>query len=342
MSLKSWLPAVGGAVLLLLSGCATTPLHPTALPSAPRVLSRELQDKILALDPEAVTEADVHETLALAPAPQVINIHGGIYPVYRAMRSFSEFLTGMGYPEASVKLPDGKTSFSCYDGAVSIAGATAWYYEHSGLRPMIVGHSQGGMQAVKVLHHLAGHFATNLPVWNPVTQRAEPRFEITDPFTGAARPVVGFRLPYVTAVAAGGLTRALPNQWDLAGKLRDVPDSVEEFTGFYFGLDLLGGDALGFGPANRYQSEGQAVVRNVRLPTRYHHGTVPSTKHLAENQQVRDWVNNYHPTDAPEFNEHFAADTANILWGADVWHSIKKHWVRELQNLIRARRAQKS
>lgn len=339
MRVKSGLLAMGGA-LLLWSGCATTPLPSAALPVAPRVLTPELQTKILALDPEQVSETDLRETLALAPAPQVINIHGGVYPVYRAMKSFSEFLAGMGYPEASTKLPDGRTSFSCYDSAADIAGAAAWYYEHSGLRPMIVGHSQGGMQAVKVLHCLAGHFATNVAVWNPVTQRAEPRVEFIDPRTGAARPVVGLQLAYVTAVGAGGLTRALPNQWDLAGKLRDIPDSVEEFTGFYFGLDLFGGDALGFGPANCYQSEGKAVVRNVQLPTWYHHGTVPCTKHLAENQQVRDWVNHYHPTAAPEFNEHFAADTANILWGADVWHSIKKHWVRELQNLIRAQRAQ--
>jgi pimeloyl-ACP methyl ester carboxylesterase len=341
MSVKSWLPAVGGAVLLLLSGCATTPLPAAALPTAPRVLPPELQARILALDPEQVTETDLRETLALAPAPQVINIHGGIYPVYRAMKSFAEFLAGMGYPEASTKLPDGRTSFSCYDPAASIAGATAWYYERTGLRPMIVGHSQGGMQAVKVLHYLAGNFATNVLVWNPVTQTPEPRGEITDPLTGKSRPVIGFQLAYVTAVGAGGLTRALPNQWDLVGKLRVIPDSAEEFTGFYFGLDLFGGDALGFGSANCYQAEGKAVVRNVQLPTWYHHGTVPCTAHLAKVAAVRDWINNYNtPADQPEFNETFSTgtDTDNILWAADVWHSIKRHWVRELQNLIRAQR----
>lgn len=329
----------GFCLALLLSGCATPPPGGLTSASMPQVLPQELQEKILALDPERVTETDIRETLALAPAPQVVNIHGGIYPVYLAMESFSGFLTGMGYPEASAKNPDGSCSFSCYDSAAMIAGAAAWYYEHTGLRPMIVGHSQGGMQAVKVTHYLAGHYLKKIPVWNPPAQKPEDRFEITDPLTGRPRPVVGLRLSYVTAVGAGGLTRALPNQWDLAAKLRRIPDSVEEFTGFYFGLDLLGGDALGFGSANAYAAEGAASVRNVQLPTSYSHVAVPCTKHLAENQEVKNWVNNYNtPVAKPEFNEHFAAATGNILWGADVWHSIKKHWVLELQNLIRAQR----
>ena len=325
---------------LLLAGCVTPSSHDVPVSAKPVVLSPSLQDKILALDPEHVTDTDIRETLASAPAPQVINIHGGIFPVYLVMVSFSKFLAGMGYPEASAKLPDGSSSFSCYDSAGRIAGVAAWYYERTGLRPMIVGHSQGGMQAVKVLHYLAGHFTPKIPVWNPLTQHEENRVEFVDPRTGRKRPVVGLSLSYATAVGAGGLTRALPNQWDLADKLRRIPDSAEEFTGFYLGLDLFGGDALGFGAANRYRAEGKAAVRNVQLPTAYHHSTVPCTKHLSENQQVKDWINHYTPSDAPEFDGHFTADTDNILWGADVWHSIKKHWVLELQNLIRAQRGQ--
>jgi len=33
-------------------------------------------------------------------------------------------------------------------------------------------------------------------------------------------------------------------------------------------------------------------------------------------------------------------DKVNILWAADVWHSIKKYRVLELQQLIRAKRNQ--
>ena len=156
--------------------------------------------------------------------------------------------------------------------------------------------------------------------------------------------MVGLQLPYVTVVGAGGLTRILPNQWDMCGRLRDIPDSVEEFTGFYKGKDLLGGDFLGYGSANHFKSMGTAVVRNVRLPAVYQHGTVPDTKHLLKSQQIMDWINNYHPNDepydAPHLDVKFDADSRHILWAEDVWYSIKKHWVLELQRQLRAKRSQ--
>ena len=32
-----------------------------------------------------------------------------------------------------------------------LAGELAWYYESDGMMPMLIGHSQGGMLAIKVL-----------------------------------------------------------------------------------------------------------------------------------------------------------------------------------------------
>ena len=119
------------------------------------------------------------------------------------------------------------------------------------------------MQTVKVLRKFAGLSTKRLAVWSPLTWQSEKRFEITNPLTGQTRPVVGLQLPYATSVGAGGLTRVLPNQWDMCTTLRNVPDSVEEFTGFCKGKDLLGGDFLGYGPANHFKAKGQAVVRNV-------------------------------------------------------------------------------
>ena len=51
-------------------------------------------------------------------------------------------------------------------------------------------------------------------------------------------------------------------------------------------------------------------------------------------------MNRYEQTDAPKHPINLKGDTRNILFGADVWQSVKKHWVIELQRLIRARRAQ--
>ncbi len=75
------------------------------------------------------------------------------------MVSFGQFLIGMGYPEAAIRHPgDGRWSHSPYEDSAQLAGLVAWYYEHDGMRPMLIGHSQGGIQAVKVLRELAGEF----------------------------------------------------------------------------------------------------------------------------------------------------------------------------------------
>jgi len=57
-----------------------------------------------------------------------------------------------------------------------------------------------------------------------------------------------------------------------------------------------------------------------------------------DDQKIKDWINDYVPSERPEVNVEFESNSANILWAADVWYSIKKHWVLELQRLIRARR----
>jgi hypothetical protein len=340
------------ALACLLPGCGTLPRHGLDPQHAREIEasrvcrewkpSREVQQKILALDPEQVTDADIRGVLSNAPAPRIINIHGGVSWVIARMVSFSEFLIGMGYPGQSLTNPgDGTYSFSCYESSAKIAGVIAWYYEREGLRPMVVGHSQGGIQAVKVLDKLAGVSATRLHVWNPLTWEKEEACEITDPLTHQRRPVVGLQLSFASSVGAGGLTRILPNQWDMCFKLRQIPNSVEEFTGFCKTKDLFGGDYLGYGSANEFEPTDKAVVRNVWLPSSYRHGHIPDTKHLLQSRQMIDWINNYQPSldpvDPAELETKFEGDHRHILWAAEVWHSIKKHWVIELQRLIRAR-----
>jgi hypothetical protein len=345
------LSAIAFIAVLFACGCATYDrrgLDAVTAQQIERTMVRrqfrpepELRQRILGLDPEHVSAQEISEVLSQAPAPRVINIHGGIHPVQLRMISFSEFLIGMGYPASSItNSGDGTYTFSCYESSKMIAGVVAWYYEREGLRPMMVGHSQGGMQVVKVLRKLAGLSSSKLHVWNPLTWKREPACDIQDPVTGKRRPVVGLRLPYVSSVGAGGLTRLLPNQWDMCMKLRSVPDSVEEFTGFYKGKDLLGGDFFGYGSANRFHAMNKAVVRNVCLPSSYKHGAIPDTKHLLASQQIKDWINHYRPPDipfdTPKLDMEFVANSDHILWAADVWYSIKKHWVLELQRLLRA------
>lgn len=346
---RIFLLAAGGAFLL--AGCALYDRHGLS-PSRARAIERTLglakysltpalEDKILALDPEHVSANDIRQVLSHAPAPRIINIHGGIYPVHRQMISFSKFLVGMGYPEASIRNPgDGTWTFSCYEDTDMITGMIAWYYEKEGMRPMMIGHSQGGMQVIRILDKLADTSTNRLEVWSPLTWESEQRREITDPLTGRLRSVVGLQLPYVAAMGAGGLTRMLPNQLDMNFRLRDVPDTVEEFTGFYKGNDLLGGDLLGYGPMNFFHAKSNAIVRNVRLPTFEQHGKTPAAEHLLRSKKIKAWINDYLPVATPNEDVHvqFDADSKHILFAADVWYSVKKHWVLELQRLIRARR----
>jgi hypothetical protein len=332
---------------LLWSGCATSdridylPFHAHQYTPPDRNpglgIASALENRILGIDPENVSEAEVRHVLAQAPAPRIINLHGGRWPVYKYMVSFSRFLEGMGYPSERLRNPrDGTYSFSGYLSSKKIAGAVAWYYEREGLRPMLIGHSLGGFQTVRVLHQLAGNLAPEISVWNPLTRSAEDRCTIVDPITGVERPVVALDVSFAVALGAGGLTRVLPNTWTLTGRLRDIPDSVDAFTGYYIPLDHTGGDFLGFGPANHYHPTGEASVRNVQLRLGTSHGTVPVSDHLLKSREIIDWINAYQPTSKPRLNVKFESDSSHILWAADAWHGIKKHWVLELQRVIRA------
>jgi hypothetical protein len=335
-------------IALLLAGCATAPPDTDrARLEAQRVekgsvlaesrVPPALQDKIFALDPEHVSDGDVRTVLAAGPTPRIVNLHGGIYPVHLVMESFGRFLIGMGYPEAKIRHPgDGRLSHSPYENSAQIAGVIAWYYERDGLRPLIVGHSQGGIQAVKVLHELAGDYNDVVRVWNPLTDRAEDRTTILDPLTGRERPVVGLKVGYASAVGAGGAALLLPNQWSMAGRLRTIPDTVEAFTGYSLGVDLIAWDLPGAG--GTYRAIGTAKVRNVELPASYSHVTVAAVAELAEDPAMREWLNSYVPGQTDGFPAN-AQSVANALWAGDVWHSIKKHWVLEAQRFLRAKSA---
>ncbi len=294
-----------------------------------------LQNRIFALDPERVSDDDVRTVLAAGPTPRIVNLHGGIYPVHLVMESFARFLIGMGYPESKIRHPgDGRLSHSPYENSAQIAGLIAWYYERDGARPFVIGHSQGGIQTVKVLHELAGDGGDAIRVWNPLTDRAENRTTILDPLTGRERPVVGLKVAYASAVGAGGAALLLPNQWSMVGRLRTIPDTVEDFTGYSLGVDLIAWDLPGVG--GTYRASGAAKVRNIELPASYSHVTVAATADLADDPAMREWLNAYVPGQSNGFPAN-AASVTNALWAADVWFSIKKHWVLEAQRVLRAK-----
>ena len=87
--------------LLLAAGCASGPSRlPVAAqaPASPVAIEPALADRILALDPDHISDAQVQEVLRKGPTPRIMLFHGGVYPVHLAMTSFGNFLVGMGYP----------------------------------------------------------------------------------------------------------------------------------------------------------------------------------------------------------------------------------------------------
>ena len=296
-----------------------------------------LQEMILGLNPQHITENDIREVLSKCPAPRIINLNGS-FP-WVTMDSFSRFLIEMGYPEESILNPQNNSlSYSSYISSEKLAGLLAWYYEKEGMMPLLIGHSQGGMKVVEVLHELAGAFHKQIHVWNPLTGMREERYAITDPLTGAEQGVIGLKLGYASAVGTGKLMRFVLGQWDMLGRLRQIPDTVEEFTGFYIKYDLIGSDFLGFGRSNKYYPLGTASVRNITLPEQYSHITIPLTEHLAKNNVTRQWIQAYVPSaEQPEHIE-FDVNSKNIIFAAETWYNIKKYWCIELQRLILAKR----
>ena len=351
MNLRSRLHWVvlASVVTLFASGCATraptrTAAADTTQPAAQGVLrsvatDRALEDRILALDARRIDEGDFLNTLSKAPAPRIVLLHGGFYPTHLIMASAGRFLVGMGYPEDRIRHPgDRRWSHTPYENSARIAGLIAWYYERDGTRPMMIGHSQGGIQAIKVLYELAGQFDNPIPVWNPAADEALDRTTIVDPLTGAERPVVGLSLSYVSVVGAGGVALLLPNQWSMASKLRTIPNTVDDFTGFSVGLDLMAWTVPGIDASTEFRHNGTAEVRSVVLPSVYNHLTVPIVGPLAGDKATRDWINAYVP-DQPNADPPPQTVGYGALWAADVWYSVKKHWALEAQRLIRAKRA---
>jgi hypothetical protein len=331
------------------NACTTAPVAPRQAPVAAlapgsvlraAAMDPALEDRILALDPSKITAADVRDTLSKAPAPRIFTIRGGIYPVYLAMESFGAFLIGMGYPEDKILTPHERDwSLSPYESAPDIAGLLAWCYEHEGVRPTMIGHSQGGIQAVKVLHELAGDWSKELHPFNPLTKQFESATTIVDPLTGREQPVVGFRLGLVATVGTGGWALALPNHWIVLDRVRIIPDTVDEFVGYRIGFDLWALDGPAFDEIKSFHANGNAVVRNVWLPAEYAHVTVPATRDLLQNKAMRAWIDAFVPDNSAALPPLPEGPSDNVMFAANVWYELKKHWAIEAQRFVRARRA---
>ncbi len=317
--------------VVLVASIAGAVLPAAAVVSAPAIDPAAAQARAREVDCNG-TSVPSAEALAALPAPRLIGLSGSV-PII-TMQPFAEFLIAMGYPESALRDPyDGALDQSSWTASETLAGTVAWHYEHDGMRPMLIGHSQGGMLVVRTLHELAGEFADTVAVYDPVTRTKLPRTTITDPYTGEQRPVVGLSVAFAAALATGSLPRLLLGQWSMLPLLRRIPDTTSEFTGFTIAWDPFAGNA---GSASEYTATGAAIVRNVLLPAATSHIGMPRTEHLPANPVARAWIEAYRP-DAPTSPPDAAeGDLANLLHAADLWFSIRRHWCREGQRRLAA------
>ena len=301
-----------------------------AAPIAGRGVDAGLARAVLALDCRRVEADGVSRLQAAGVAPRIILLQGSLAPLN--MESFADFLVAMGYPAQRLRDPrDGRTSQPSFEGSQRWAGTLAWYYETEGSMPMLIGHSQGGMMVIRILYELDGAFHDAIPVWDPVAGVALARTAIRDPRTGQAMPVKGLRVGYAAAIATGKLPRIFLGQWDMIAKLRRIPDTVEDFTGFSIPWDVIAGT---LGEPEPYVAIGTARVRNVTLPVGTSHVRIPEALHLAASDVTRRWIDEWTPEQAAPAPDGAGVDTTNIVHAADIWYSVKQHWCHSAQQAL--------
>jgi hypothetical protein len=122
--------------------------------------------------------------------------------------------------------------------------------------------------------------------------------------------------------------RIVLGQWTMLSRLRTIPDTVTEFTGFDVPNDPIAGNLLGISP---YRASGEAQVRSVVLPAGYSHIGIPRAAHLAEDPRIRGYVESWSAASTAQPPD---GDTANLAHAADIWHSVKRHWCLQARRLL--------
>jgi hypothetical protein len=132
--------------------------------------------------------------------------------------------------------------------------------------------------------------------------------------------------------------RVLLGQWDMLPRLRSVPDTVAEFSGYFVAWDPIAGTGPDAAQRDPYRATGRARVRNVMLPASYGHLRLPLAEALAADPAARAWIEGYDPAreDPPRPPELPGGEPDNIVHAADIWYSVKRHWCLQAQRRVRA------
>ncbi len=312
------------------------------------VRDRDLAKRILALDPDNISAADIKNTLSKGPAPWILPISPA-FPGPVVFKDLFKFLVDMGYPAGRFGDPrDGGNSVSFLESSESIAGMLAWAYERDGMAPMMVGWSAGAIMTISVLHDLNKPVNKDLlRVVNGLTGEEEERNWIWEPYSGKRVPMIGSeRVSFAGVLTAGGLGRFTQFlRWDDRPPLRSVPDSVKDLIAFQAPNDMLGTDFTvmdDLAAANEFKAMGKANVRTIIADDSYGHVNVIHCYLLSDNKKGREWANYYHPDgtsgvkDFRNTTKFELIEGKQNLWCGEFWYGVKKNWTLQAQRVARA------
>jgi hypothetical protein len=114
-------------------------------------------------------------------------------------------------------------------------------------------------------------------------------------------------------------------QWAMLRRVREIPDTAQDFTGFAIEGDLIADGVLGREP---YVALGHARVRNVTLPASTGHIDAVALAPLAADPAARAWIDDYRPVDGAAVPAALA-ELPNALEGAELWYGIRRAWCEE-------------
>ena len=197
------------------------------------------------------------------------------------------------------------------------------------MMPMLIGHSQGGMLAMRTLHELAGDVRRRVPGRRSARPRAAlPRTTIVDPLHRRERPVVGLHVGVRGRARHRQAAARAARQWSMLPRLREIPDTVAEFTGFRHPgrpdrRQPLRRRAL---RARRHGARAQRHAAGELQPHRRCRARAPrrATRHARVDRRLR--TGRSRRAAGAGGRRH-----ANLVHAADIWHSVKQHWCLEAQ-----------
>ena len=239
-----------------------------------------------------------------------------------------EFLIAMGYPGKQMRDPrDGKLSQRSFGDSLHWAGTLAWYYESEGMMPMLIGHSQGGMMAIRILYELDGAFHDAIPVWDPLAGAA---LAAHDDSRSAHRRHASGQGTEVGLCSSHGDGQADAGSSGSMGHDRQVaPDSRHRHR--------ISPDSRFRGIRSREHlatlspmppSAPRACATSSCRPA-------PVTCGLPDTSASRHQCGHARAGSTPDRLSCTrrrprlpSVDTSNIVHAADIWYSVKKHWCR--------------